>query len=229
MPPTKSDKTVAEVFEEFLADQRERLSKKTYRNYENVIELYRHYLEGYWPGHEQEEYDRITGAGGTFCGTFGPGEIIGGYGEFLGYFMPHKVMCGKELMKAAGTVTKKLAEWLAEKGYAKDTSAAVAQASDAAKNLPAAQDVRRLLDDYVAANAPDDEEYEDEIQDHFWVDKIQPGRLWLEAFTMHEGVIGPIPVPKEVTEICGEMWDISGSVVKTSQGWRFLEVWNVSP
>jgi len=33
-----------------------------------------------------------------------------------------KVMCGKETMKAAGTVTKKLAKWLDEKGYVGDTS-----------------------------------------------------------------------------------------------------------
>ena len=30
-------------------------------------------------------------------------------------------MCGKDLMQAAGTVTKKLAKWLVEKGYIEDT------------------------------------------------------------------------------------------------------------
>jgi len=48
-------------------------------------------------------------------------DVTGGYSEFLGYFMPRKVMCGKDLMQAAGTVTKKLAKWLAEKGYVEDT------------------------------------------------------------------------------------------------------------
>ena len=43
-----------------------------------------------------------------------------GYSEFLGYFMPRKVLCGKETIRAAGTVTKKLAKWLSEKGYVKD-------------------------------------------------------------------------------------------------------------
>jgi hypothetical protein len=38
-----------------------------------------------------------------------------------------------------------------------------------------------------------------------------------------------VPAPKEVTDICGEMWDIAGVVVKTKKGWRFLEVWKVSP
>ena len=34
--------------------------------------------------------------------------------------MPHKVIAGNETMKAAGTVVKKLAKWLVEKGYTED-------------------------------------------------------------------------------------------------------------
>ena len=45
-------------------------------------------------------------------------------------------MCGKDLMQAAGTVTKKLAKWLAEKGYVEDTEDAQEQAGEAAKDLP---------------------------------------------------------------------------------------------
>ncbi len=223
----KPKKTISEVFEEFLSDQKGRLSPTTFSKYQSIISLFKSYLESYWPGHDQKEYDRITGKGGTFCGTFGPEEIPGGYGEFLGYFMPRKVMCGKDTLKAAGTVTKKLAKWLAEKGYVKDTEAAQERAKEAARDLPAAQDLLDLLDDYVAANAP--AEYEDEIEDHFSVKKIEPGKLWLEPFTMLDEVIGPVPVPKKVTQVCQEMWDIGGVVVKTSRGWRFLEVWNVTP
>ena len=46
---------------------------------------------------------------------------------------------------------------------------------------------------------------------------------------MFDEVIGPVPVPKEVTQICQKMWDIGGVVVETGRGWRFLEIWNVSP
>lgn len=184
-------------------------------------------MESYWPGHNQEEYNRITDEGGTFCGSFGPEEILDGYGEFLGYFMPHKVMCGKETMKAAGTVTKKLAKWLAEKGYAEDTSCAQERAQEAARDLPAAQDVLGLLEDYVDVNVP--HAYHSEIEDHFWIKKIEPGKLWLEPLMMLSEEIGPVPVPKKVTQLCREMWDIGGIVVKTSRGWRLLEVWSVSP
>ena len=221
MPTT--DKTISQVFEDFLNDQEARLSPKTFSKYQTIIQLFESYMESYWPGHDQEEYNRLTENGGTFCGTFGPEEITGGYSEFLGYFIPHKVMCGKDTMKAAGTVTKKLAD----KGYADDTSDAQERAKEAVKDLPAAQDVLDLLDDFVDMNAP--EEYDDEIEDHFWIKKIEPGKLWLEPLTMHDGTIGPVPVPKKVTQVCEEMWDIGGVVVKTKRGWRLLEVWNVSP
>jgi hypothetical protein len=52
---------------------------------------------------------------------------------------------GKDLMQAAGTVTKKLAKWLAEKGYVEDTEDAQEQAGEAAKDLPNAQTVLDIL------------------------------------------------------------------------------------
>jgi hypothetical protein len=119
MPTT--DKTISQVFDEFLADQEVRLKPKTLAKYRSIIDLFQSYLESYWPGHSHDEYSKVKDEGGTFCDTFGPEEILSGYSEFLGYFIPHKVMCGKETMQAAGTVTKKLANWLAEKGYADET------------------------------------------------------------------------------------------------------------
>src|SRR5579864_1121537 len=80
-------KTLLQVFEEFLADQKPRISHKTFLKYQSIIGLYKSYLESYWPGHDGE-YDRITKAGGTFCGTFGPEAATAGYSEFLGYLCP---------------------------------------------------------------------------------------------------------------------------------------------
>ena len=100
----KPDKTIDELFAEFLADQEARLSSKTYGKYEGIIDLYRSYLERYWPGHLRKEYDAITKTQGTYCGTFGAEDITSGFSEFLGYFMPRKVIAGNETMKAAGTV-----------------------------------------------------------------------------------------------------------------------------
>jgi len=228
MPSDK--KVISQLFEEFLSDQEARVSSKTLAKYGDILSLFKSYLESYWPGRGDEDYRRITSQGGTFCGTYGAEELLGGYAEFLGYFMPNKVMCGKSTMKAAGTVTKALAKWLAEKGYADDASLASAaeeRAREAAIELPAAQDVLGLLERYVEEHSPG--ACQEEMEDHFWINKIEPGKLWLEPLMSPKESIGPVPVPKEVTEICQKMWDIGGVVVKTSRGWRFREVWRVSP
>ena len=144
--------------------------------------------------------------------------------------MPHKVIAGKETMKAAGTVTKKLIKWLTEKGYltdAEDAQMAEERAGRAARELPAAGDVLDLLQAYVDEHAP--ERYSRDIQDHFTIVRIEPGKLWLEPFTSGDSTIGPIAVPREVSRMCKEGWDINGTVVKAGKGWRLLEVWNVSP
>jgi hypothetical protein len=39
--------TIDDVLGEFLAEQRERLSARTFRNYDEVVELLRHSLDGY--------------------------------------------------------------------------------------------------------------------------------------------------------------------------------------
>ena len=63
--------------------------------------------------------------------------------------MPHKVMCGKDTMKAAGTVTKALAKWLAEKGLRRGHFLCARTSPRAAADLPAAQNVLDLLERYV--------------------------------------------------------------------------------
>jgi len=49
-PTRPAEPTIAEVFDEFLADQARRLKPKTLARYESVIGLLQSYLNGY--GHE---------------------------------------------------------------------------------------------------------------------------------------------------------------------------------
>jgi hypothetical protein len=120
----RSGKTIDEVLDEFVAEQQARWSPATYRRYETIVNLLKAYMERYWPGHDGE-YDRVTKAGGTYCGTYGPEDIAGAFGMFLDYFMPHKVICGSGTEKAAPTVVRKLAKWLVRKGYDPDADYAV--------------------------------------------------------------------------------------------------------
>jgi len=57
-----------------------------------------------------------------------------------------------------------------------------------------------ILESYLDENAPDD--YSREIEDHFMVSRIEPGKLWLEPFASDDRDIGPVPVPREVTHHC---------------------------
>lgn len=50
MGTAKAGKTIAQVFEEFLADQAARISHKSCLKYQSIIGLYKSYLESYWPG-----------------------------------------------------------------------------------------------------------------------------------------------------------------------------------
>src|SRR5271157_1541678 len=122
MKNRKPDKTIDQLFKEFLVDQKARLSPRTLTKYQDAIDLYRSYLESYWPDHSQEEYNAITESDGTYCATFGAKEMASGFCEFLDYFMPHKVIAGNETMKTAGTVVKKLASGWSKKASSRTTN-----------------------------------------------------------------------------------------------------------
>ena len=219
--------TIDAILEEFLHDQESRLAPRTVAQYAYALSYFRLYLEAYWPGHGGQEYDRITKAGGTYCGTFGPEELPGAYGEFLGYYMPRKAMCGKQTMRAAATVTKKLAIWLREKGYVTSVDSALQRASEAARELPASLEALRILEAHAGSYASG--EPSDRIEDHFTVVRLEPGKLWLRPGSYGRKTLGPLLVPRQATARLKVGWDIGGVVERTSRGLRFVELWNISP
>jgi len=109
----------------------------TFRKYEEVAELLRHYLDGYayhcLDGDERErwkaEFDTHEAA--AFCRPLGPEKIPTNLGEFLDYFMLRKVIASQELLKASGTVTGGFVRWLAQRGYVDEKAAG--HASDRAR------------------------------------------------------------------------------------------------
>jgi hypothetical protein len=219
--------TIARLFAEFLVGQQARLSPKTYSKYEEIIDLYASYLERYWPDHEGQDCETITRANGTYCGTYGAEEITAGFGEFLDYFMPQKVIAGNETMKAAGTVIKKLARWLVEKGYTEADESIQELVREPARDLPASQKLLDDLQDWVSETGPVPSGKQ--IQGHFLIDRVETRQIWLDSMMPGDPQIGPIPVPAKVARACKVGWDIGGVVAQTSRGWRLVEVWNISP
>ncbi len=223
------NKTIDEICKEFLTDQEARLSPNSFNKYKSIIQLYQSYLESYWPSHSEKEYDSITEAKGTYCETFGAADITAGFSEFLGYFMPRKVMAGNETMKAAGTVIKKLSKWLVEKGHTQNNTVDRELLDTAARDLPASQKVLDLLDDWLSTTNTDRSGRE--IEGHFSILRTGSTEIWLEEMMGSDGEIGPIPipVPARIAKACKVGWDVGGVVAQTKKGWRLVEIWNLSP
>ena len=222
--------TVAEVFEAFLADQRARLKPRTLQRYEEVIWLLGDCLDSY--GHlglEDAELRLLKSAGEdhAFVKLFGPEKIADNLDEFLGYFMIRKVMASKELLGAAGTVTKKLATWLGEHGFldADAVDIAVEQGSEAARDLPAAERLAGLLYDLSlkASIDTDDLSDEDHVEDLLMIERVEPGKLWFE------GDIGPVGVPPAVSAAARVGWSVNLVLGRARSKWQIIEVGGVYP
>ena len=225
------DKPIKAVLAEFLADQRDRLKPNTVRRYESIVSLFESSMNGYaYQRLDEDEtalWEDLFNAKGPeqreFCDIFGPEKIPENVGEFLRYFMPRKVMCGKDLLRAAGTVTKKLGKWLMEKGYV-DIEIADEMADSgarAAKVLPSAAALSEMLAAHAAkAAAPVSES----IEGYFEVRAVGPSSLVLEE--LMEGVKLTVPIPRPAAKTCQPGWTISGCVGKSARGWRLVEVWN---
>ncbi|MFQ5771665.1 MAG: hypothetical protein ACE5HX_14110 [bacterium] len=229
--PAPANPNIEEVLDSFIEDRRRQLKPATTRKYEDIVKLFKDSMDGYAYQYldkgEAALFDNVYNAEGEahreFCQVFGPEKIPSNVGEFLGYFMPRKVMCGKELMKAAGTVMKKLGKWLNEQGYIDDEWAEnmVKRGAEAVTNLPAAEELAEMLYEY--ANAHPTSKWTDEIEDYFTVEKVEPGKLHLSAFMDRGEDIIVVSVPKKITDLCKVGWDISLFLGKTSKGWKIIE------
>lgn len=231
--PTVARPNIDDVLDRFLKDQRKRLKPRTLQRYEEVIDLFRHCLNGY--GHhdlarssEVTLYERLYFQKNLeFCAIFGPDKILSALYNFLNYFMIRKVMASEALLQAAGTVIRKLVHWLEEHGYISGEEAEKGDrmALEAARELPAAERLARLLYSFAQHYAP--RHWTDELDDYFTIEEVQAGALVLSGSTS-AGTI-EVKVPQEISDHCKEGWVVNLLLGKTPQGWYILETGNVYP
>jgi hypothetical protein len=115
------------ALEEFLDEQRIRLSERSFRNYERVIlYLKKHAIrEGFDDLRDREVqqlYDKVIQKGReedveAFFKAVEAKQILGHFGLFLSYFMPRKVIDSKAVERAAAPTLRKLTGFLADRGY----------------------------------------------------------------------------------------------------------------
>jgi hypothetical protein len=231
--PTVAEPNIESIFTEFLRDQQIRLKTRSFHRYEEVIDLLRHCLNGYGY-HELDNssdialYEKLYfQKNREFCVIFGPDKILPSLSNFLNYFMIRKVMASESLLQATGTVTKKLIKWLEEGGYIDKEYAmrGFRIATEAARELPAAERLARLLYEFAQKHAP--RYWTSELDDYFNIDKIRPGVLLLSG-SSSSGIV-EVRVPKDITDHCREGWQVNLLLGKTRNGWCILETGNVYP
>ena len=224
--------TIDELLAGFLAAERDRLAPRTYGRYEHVVSLLRSCLGNY--GHQDlddAERARFEAAyesdDEAFVHLFGADKLVAGLPEFLGYFMVRKVMAGEDLLRAAGTVAKRLAKWLEANGHIDSAAAAAARelGAEAARDLPRAERLGSILFEQtdrgdVDLNALDDN---DVVEDYLTIERVEPGALWFEHG------IGPVTVPKAASDLAQPGWSASITVAKLKGQWRVVEIGNVYP
>jgi hypothetical protein len=241
--PERPQPTIDRVLDEFLAEQRERLSPRTVRKYESVVAYLRHHLNGY--GYESLAPDERAfferhceaegGDGGEFCRLFGPDKIVEELEGFLGHFMIRKVLGDAAAKKAAGTVVKKLSKWLAAKGYvtAEVGVDAAQTGAAAARDLPRAERAGDLLFAEAARLPVDPIELADEDYlefEHHRIVKIEPGTVWLEVYrTGPKPELVPVKVSRAATSLLEENWTLSCALGRVRGAWRIVEMGNVYP
>ena len=231
--PTVASPNIEDAFVKFLKYHQKRLKARTYHRYEEVVDLLRHCLNSYGY-HELETSSEVAlyeklyfHKSLDFCVIFGPDKILPSISNFLNYFMIRKVMASEALLQAAGTVTKKLIKWLEEAGHI-DREQALRSgriAAEAAKELPAAERLARLLYDYAQNHAP--RYWISELDDYFTIEEVQPGVLYLSGSSTIS--IVDVKVPRDITDHCRVGWQINLLLGKTRNGWCILETGNVYP
>lgn len=226
--------TIDEALTRFLDVQQKRLAPRTLRNYEDVIGLLRDCLSGYGPnilpkadhGRWQRAYD--DGDEDAFCTQMSADYIVDMLDEFLGYFMVGKVIAGQELLRASGTVTKKLLRWLQDQGVVDPATAdhEAEKAAEASRDLPTAERLANALYELSLSTPIRDRDGAERWIEHdlpLTITKVAPGELWFSDD------IGPLPVPRKISQLARTGWAVTAVLAHARNRWWLVEVGNVYP
>ncbi|RIK10768.1 MAG: hypothetical protein DCC49_02260 [Acidobacteria bacterium] len=247
MPSAANSETpsIDSVLDDFLADERERLSERTFRNYADVVGLLKDYLNSYayedLGEFDKKRWQRAYDGGdeGAFTNLFGPDQIVPNLSMFLGYFMVRKVVAGEELLRASGTVTRKLAKWLERREYIDSADARIGAdaGAEAARDLPRAEKLTGLLHE-VSLGGPrvasfEDLDEADLIEDYVDIARVEEGAIWFgpgwaSASEMDE-TIGPIEVPREASDLAQVGWNLYAELARVDGRWYLIGVGSIYP
>jgi len=226
-------KTIKQVLNDFLKEQRARVKLGTYRDYKEAISLFEDCLNGYAYQYLDERdgkrFEELARKGKEFCEIFGPSNVgANEISEFLDYFMVKKVIGSKEFMKNVGRVMGRFVRWMNEKGYMNDEEfkITVERVDTLKDDLPKVGELANMIYDYIEDDPVED--VTETMDGYFRITKIKPGELWFEEMGRGPS-IGPTFVSHEISSLCKVGWVICLELGKTAKGWQMLESGYVYP
>jgi len=225
--------TIDEALTRFLDEQQERLAPRAFRNYEDVVDLLRHCVNGYGPSilpkADYDRWRRAYGAGDedAFCTQMTADYIVDMLDEFLGCFMVRKVIAGQELLRASGTVAKKLVRWLQDQDVV-DSAATdhhIQKAATAGRDLPKAERLASALYELSLATPLRDRGDAERWIEHDLPLTIHQGRIRRAVVRRHR----PPPVPRKIGQLAQTGWMVTAVLAYARERWWLVEVGNVYP
>ncbi|MBX9667415.1 MAG: hypothetical protein K2X93_07335 [Candidatus Obscuribacterales bacterium] len=231
--PKIADPTIEVVLGQYLKEAA--ASKKTgSSSREDAIDLFMSSMNGYgyqslsadetriFEYYFEQEDDRHK----EFCQIFGADKIVENVSEFVGYFLIRKVMDSPTFLGKVAKEIEQLCYWLEKDKYASAEEAREGAncAAKAAKQLPRSAKASELL--WTAAKEFDDvaDPVEEGIMD---ITIVSSDSIWLCPIGGKE--IGPIFLPKKITDLLEVGWDINCALAKHRGKWLIVEVGNIYP
>lgn len=195
------------ILDDFLADQDQRLSKRTYNDYSNVISLFEDYLNSYaymfLPEKEQQNFEEKAIFGeDNYCEIYSIDKLSSmQIDEFMTDFMIRKVMAEKYLMKKTATVMRRFTKWLKNNNYIdnKKFDEIYSTINEFKDVLPKVVEFSDLLYDESIKNEFNN--YNSYEEGNYAITKIKQGKLWVKDYIEGEEEIGPVVVPKKITDL----------------------------
>jgi hypothetical protein len=116
-------KPISKIIEDFLEDQKNQLNPNNIKKYSEVMILFEDYINySTYQLFDEEELNNLDqeflDGKKLFCDYFGPDKLDPFFfKEFMDYYMLHKVLASKSLIKATEIILKDFVEWLFEHNY----------------------------------------------------------------------------------------------------------------
>lgn len=228
-------KTIETVLKEFLDEQHQRLKPRTYRDYEDVVNIFMHYLNSYaylrLGKDDAELFDTLyKKEGKEYCEIFGP-EYIGDFEveDFLSDYVIRKVSAGVDFMKTIVRVINKLVKWLHANGYMEDEDYEETEENihQLKSEVPEAKGFAFLLTEYIESHPV--KKYTEELSGYFRIDEIKPGKLWISEDLISGQAVGPVIVSEEISSKAKVGWTVYLTVGNTGKTWKLLGAGSVNP